>query len=54
MAFRVVMENPGGELDSQPAKDGTDAVLVLAKMVENCGELADGDTFRIVDEDEER
>lgn len=53
MAFRIVMKNPGGELDSQPAKDGADAVAVLSKMIEDCGELVGGDSFEIIDEDDE-
>ena len=54
MTFRVIMENPGGELDSAEAADGRDAVRVLVKMLEDCGELSDGDVFRIIDNDEER
>jgi hypothetical protein len=52
MAFIITMSNPGGELDRRTAKDGTEAVEVLSAMINDCGELADGDTFTIVDEDE--
>lgn len=53
MAFIVTMSNPGGELDRRSAKDGREAVQVLVAMVADCGELADGDTFTIIDEDEQ-
>lgn len=52
MAFIITMSNPGGQLDRRSAKDGRDAVVVLAAMVADCGELADGGTFTITDEDE--
>ncbi len=51
MAFTIIMSNPGGELDRRSAKDGLDAAAVLADMIEDV-ELADGDTFTIVDDDE--
>lgn len=45
--FRVVMENPGGELDSRDVLDGRGAALAIVQMIEECGELADGDVFRV-------
>ena len=48
-----IMSNPGGELDRRTAKDGREASEVLAAMVTECGELTDGDTFTIIDEDEQ-
>jgi hypothetical protein len=54
MAFIITMNNPGGELDWRTATDGREAAEVLAAMVIECGELTDGDTFTIVDEDESR
>jgi hypothetical protein len=52
MAFIITMGNAGGELDRRYAKDGRDATVVLAAMLVDCGDLADGDTFIITDEDE--
>ena len=52
MTFIITMSNPGGELDRRTAKDGREAAEVLASMVAGCGELADGDTFTIIDEEE--
>lgn len=54
MTFRIIMKNPGGELDNRSATDGRDAVQVLTQMIAECGELADGDSFVIIDEDEEQ
>lgn len=51
MAFIVTMNNAGGELDRRTAKDGIDAAAVLIEMLKDT-ELAHGDSFAIVDEDE--
>lgn len=50
--FTIIMSNPGGELDRKSAEDGRAAARALIDMIETCGELADGDSFTIVDEDE--
>lgn len=52
--FTIIMSNTAGELDRKTAKDGREAATVLADMIEECGELADGDTFAIVDDDEDK
>lgn len=52
MTFRIVMENPGGELDARTAEDEFEAVTVLRAMVEGCGELHDGDVFRVIEDEE--
>ncbi len=52
MALAIIMSNPSGELDRRTAKDGREAAEVLAAMIADSGELADGDTFTVIDEDE--
>jgi hypothetical protein len=47
--LRVIMENEGGELESLRAEDGRDAARVLAQLAKDCGELAAGDVFRIIE-----
>ncbi len=51
--FKVVMSNPGGELDSRSANDETDALTVLRAMLDELPELADGDVFSIFEEESE-
>lgn len=49
----VIMNNPGGELDRREARDEDHAVDVLKEMLDDCGSLSHGDTFVIVDPNEE-
>ena len=51
MAFTIILSNMAGELDRRTAKDGREAAEVLAAMVEECGELSDGDTFTITEDE---
>jgi hypothetical protein len=51
MTYRIVMENPGGELDSRTADSEEQALAVLKQMLDELPLLADGDVFRVIDED---
>lgn len=45
--FIVRWVNAGGEMDSRMARDGKHVMEQLRAMIEEAGELADGDTFEI-------
>jgi len=49
----VMMGNPGGELDRRQVKDEEEAKRVLLEMIEDLPGLAEGDTFTLIDEDED-
>ncbi len=45
--FWVIMSSSAGELDRDFAKNGEQAVVILARMARHAGELNDGDHFTI-------
>lgn len=49
MAFKIIMENSAGELDSRVAETEGDARIALLRMVSELDHVQDGDTFRIVE-----
>lgn len=49
MTYRIVMENPGGELDSRTATSEEDAARVLREMIADIPCLCDGDVFRVIE-----
>lgn len=50
MAFHIILDNPGGELDRWPVAKEDQLQAKLVEIVEALGSINPGDVFRVVED----
>jgi len=51
MTFTIRLNNPGGELASKTATTEREAARVAIELIQEAGQLDDGDTITVTDND---
>lgn len=49
----ITMKNEGGTLDSRQARSASEAAVMAAEMIRECGELYPGDSFLVSGHEED-